>query len=186
MQTKAIAKKQNDCFTSFALFSAIIYAKSHPKETLSSIACKYGINKNTLTRRVKGTQKLWDEAHANEQLFDKALENAILKCISKKNQLIPYTFLHLIHLECSLVSLDVNMHPNALRCMDTQDVNWIFHWCEWMTSVKKISWHLVHPCISCIWSVSWYIWMSTCIQIHWNAWMHRMSTEFFTDGYKSK
>ena len=43
--------------------------------------------------------------------------------INKKTQLTSCASLHPMHLEHILVHPDVNLHPDALGCMDAQDVN---------------------------------------------------------------
>ena len=51
------------------------------------------------------------------------MDEDITNYISKKIQLTSCASLHPMHLERILVHLDVNLYPDALGCMDVQDVN---------------------------------------------------------------
>ena len=76
--------------------------------------------------------------------------------ISKKNKLTSCASLHLIHLKCILIHLDINQHPNALGYMDARDINWIFYRCRvyYQQEIQQIS---GSSRLLDFWSTSWQL-----------------------------
>jgi hypothetical protein len=65
---------------------AVNYAHTHPREAIASIARRYGVNRTTLSQRVKGTQKERKLAHIKEQLFDLEDEEAIITWVKDMDE----------------------------------------------------------------------------------------------------
>ena len=75
------------------ILEAVAYAKKHPGVSRRRIGRDFGVDNNTLSRRLAGTQKLRQEAHRHQQLLTKGDEKAIANLCREMDDIgFPVTF----------------------------------------------------------------------------------------------
>ena len=75
------------------ILEAVTYAKKHPGVSRRRIGRDFGVDNNTLRRRLAGTQKSRQEAHRHQQLLTRSDEKTIANwCREMDDVGFPVTF----------------------------------------------------------------------------------------------